>query len=393
MRQYIEQFILDNYSQFAIEQPAKLSIIFLTSGHSKKINEGKIVGLIFKDDESMPFLVAKFYRDESKSLVLEQEYNAVKKMVNNGITVLSQPYCLEIVNNKLIYFEKYCLGKSLNAQLHNFVNQNKELDSNYIDFFNLHFNKVKQIHTQLNNECVTDNFDNLSQEITQLKKEYFKIFNPSDFDKKIIDSRLQEFLYNNEKKEIFKRVINLDFNHFNIITRDFRNNIIDWEYSRESRMLFLEPLRFCFFYVKELFLLKYFDNNSDDFLAVWANIWKSENPLGDLIKNFIKEACHIKTIREVELLFIIFFMQKALLQFEVSRSIDEGFKAYESNHVLFACCFFDYDLFQKSQSISIVREQKKIIVNQEKIINDLYNSNAWKITKPLRLLMDKYFKK
>ena len=99
-------YLLSNWQRLfpKFKRPSSFSFVQVINSHNKRFDRGKIVFLLFKDNEQMPFVVVKFFRTASRDKILENEFN-VLRYLNSKLTkrFLPVPIDLVTVNNQKIY--------------------------------------------------------------------------------------------------------------------------------------------------------------------------------------------------------------------------------------------------------------------------------------------------
>ena len=113
----LKYFIIKNWDN-CFHSPIKPKEIAILQRTSTWLDEkGKIVFLIFRDDDSAPFLIAKIVRNEKYSESIKKEFENLSYMRNQAAddfrTTLPRPIKLATVADKLVYFEEAVPGRSL----------------------------------------------------------------------------------------------------------------------------------------------------------------------------------------------------------------------------------------------------------------------------------------
>ena len=113
----LKYFITKNWDN-CFHSPVKPKEITILQRTSTWLDEkGKIVFLIFRDDNPSPFLVAKIVRNERYSESIKKKFENLSYMWNQAsddfCTTLPRPIKLVTVADKLVYFEAAVPGRSL----------------------------------------------------------------------------------------------------------------------------------------------------------------------------------------------------------------------------------------------------------------------------------------
>ncbi|MBA7490130.1 hypothetical protein ES702_00665 [subsurface metagenome] len=113
----MQEFLWDNWINlpFDLNRPENFS--FLQRSSTWLGESGKIVFLIFRDDDSAPFLIAKIVRNEGYNESVKKEFenlSYIQNQVSDDFrTTLPRPIKLATVADKLVYFEEAIPGRSL----------------------------------------------------------------------------------------------------------------------------------------------------------------------------------------------------------------------------------------------------------------------------------------
>ena len=113
----LKYFILKNWDK-CFHGPMKPKEIAILQRTSTWLDEkGKVVFLIFGDDDSAPFLIAKIVRNERYNESIKKEFENLSYMWNQAAddfrTTLPKPIELATIADKLVYFEEAVPGRSL----------------------------------------------------------------------------------------------------------------------------------------------------------------------------------------------------------------------------------------------------------------------------------------
>ena len=113
----LKYFILKNWDK-CFHGPLKLKEIAILQRTSTWLDEkGKVVFLIFGDDDSAPFLIAKIVRNERYNESIRKEFENLSYVWNQASddlrTNLPKPLKLVTIAGKLVYFEEAVPGRSL----------------------------------------------------------------------------------------------------------------------------------------------------------------------------------------------------------------------------------------------------------------------------------------
>jgi len=113
----LKYFIIKNWDS-CFHSPIKPKEIAIIQRTSTWLDEkGKIVFLVFRDDDSVPFLIAKIVRNERYNESVKKEFENLSYVWNQASddfrTTLSRPIKLATIADKLVYFEEAVPGHSL----------------------------------------------------------------------------------------------------------------------------------------------------------------------------------------------------------------------------------------------------------------------------------------
>lgn len=113
----LRYFILKNWDSFFHKSIKPKEIAILQRASTWLDEKGKVVFLIFKDDDLAPFLIAKIVRNEGYNESVKKEFenlSYIQNQVSDDFrTTLPKPIKLATVADKLVYFEEAIPGRSL----------------------------------------------------------------------------------------------------------------------------------------------------------------------------------------------------------------------------------------------------------------------------------------
>lgn len=330
MMNLIQQYILNNWESMGIHgsKPKKLSSIQISMGQGKRYDKGRLVHLIFRDDESKPFIVAKFCRSEEYEYHLKRESeicNILREKYN--LSYPPRQIYQTVIGKKLVNFEEFIDGTSFKISLDNSVVSSNYSSESLQKIIEQHFEQTSQIIYHLNSYAEKTDRKHIEDELDAVIKHFKGYYAGNKEFIELIDKEVSS-IFEILPQEAFRRIVNFDFIPQNIICNRDRVRVIDWEFSDLSTLLFLEPLRFLYYYLWELMNLKVF--KVDDFAANFAYLTKSDSEgwLINLIREFYSENNLYKLPLEKGLLMLLIF--EADLQFRTTNYL-EYTKKYHLN--------------------------------------------------------------
>ncbi len=375
----IINYVLKNWENFTEKKPETLTFMQVSASHGKRFEKGKISILLFKDEERVPFLVAKFYRDKSYEHSLINEYKCLQDISSLGVA--PQPKAQTVINEKLIIFEEFCKGKALDIQLQDIVNScgqycEKDLETQIKD----HFEAAAKVISVLSTRQELVSSGQLKREISDVLRKYFSSFPCEPFEIDMLRGQAFYVLeYTNDM--VMQRRVNFDFIPNNIILEHENNpRVIDWEFSSKSTMGFLEPLRFAHYYLLKLSDLGVI--KSSNYCELLERVLSSQHWLSPILLSFLeKNLDFLNTVPElsahervhlIRSLFGIFFAFEAVLQHETiffaSPMIVENLKFFLGASNRFSKIKADLSFYERK-----IEEDKLVI---EQLQSKLFYLNA-----------------
>lgn len=382
MIEQIKDYILNNWDQlgFSCEKPRVLASIQITNSHRRPFEKGKIIYLIFKNNEAVPFCVAKFFRDRTLAKEAKEENKFLSLLHGHGLLFAPRPLMVTTIDNRTIGIESFCPGRTQTLLLQNFIYSSKYTPEGLIGLLTTFMDGVLRIQAGMNTLNQPADTQQFKNEIMELYFEYTRIFSPDSVEKKLIELSIAELLTQSDQKPV-QRLVNCDLIPNNIISNEKGAYLIDWEFTKQSSTLtLLEPTRYIFYLLRHLHALNVLETNGL-FVDCFEKYLSSDFWLSQITLTLLRESFPFKGINksnEIALyknLFIVFFLYEGILQYKMSKFVSpQDFKELRN----YTNSLTGYYALSKQ-----TQQQKEKIDNLESFYNKVRGSFAYKLYKSI----------
>lgn len=242
----IKQFILNNSSLFSSSSIKKVNIIQLAASYWRNFDYGRLVYLIFINYQ--PKAVAKLYRTSKHNDTLAKEFEVLKDLQSHTTDLYPKPIILAKIAEHKVLFEAFIEGYSLLSELTS-INYLPATSLTHLSgVFREHFNIAYSIFREFNIQKQKGSSNEEEKELKNLINKYAFVSNTN------IESikQIEDTILVNNPKTSYKRIVNFDFVPKNVFKTKNSYKLIDFEFSRESYLWYIEPVRFIFSYLLDL---------------------------------------------------------------------------------------------------------------------------------------------
>src|SRR5579862_689479 len=252
MVEEIRTFILANPQLFPNKASAEIDPLLISKGHSKNAKSRRVTILWFNRGEDRPFLSTRFCLDPSYNRSLVKESDASSYFRKKLILCVPESLGIHAVCGTQVYFEKPVAGKSLSAELVDYVIEHSDLSSleSLPALVAHHFSLAATVIESLDLCAIKTSATNSSEEIAELLSDVSTYARGGIPIPATEISSLAERILRGVLKR--KRLVHFDFVPGNIFSDGDSFTIIDWEHSRESCLLPVETMRFIAYYFGQL---------------------------------------------------------------------------------------------------------------------------------------------
>jgi len=369
MIQSIKKYLLSHWREFNLSEPIihDLTFIQISSSRGKKFSKGRIVYLIFLPDEEQPVLTVKMSRDESYDYHLRNEFTNLQNLHSAYEEAVPKPLILDNINNKLVMIEVAVPGLAMNIALQNCVNSPLFSEKKLIDRVENDFNIAKDLIKKFSRLNKKSDINNFRKEFDDIIADFRNNFDAENSLRKDINDSCNMFSAL-VSGSIFQRVVHCDFILNNILVDKSGNRVIDWEFSNNSTLLFLEPVRFIVYYWKQLYNLKVFNHKVTEFRSFGETVLDDKHWFGRIILMFLQQTLLLnreKIKQLIPLLFLYYFIIESNLQFGVVQYPSNFFK---SNFIKWIKLFAKNN--KEKFMIEVLKEENKKLINENISLRD-----------------------
>lgn len=319
----IEQYILENWEKFSSNKPEKISSLLLSNPQGKKITHSKCTVLVFFDNKDIPSVVCKFVRTkEEECSKIINEHNILHSF--GTIKNIAKPYALAEINGRKVSFEEFKSGKSIKSNFATLINMHSIMDVNEV--VNVITTDFGDLSTLINSLNKTEFDEKISQNnyvcrAFANKLNLFNIIRLSTEEKELVGEIIERYVNVNQQNS---RIVHFDLTPNNVIRNKDSLAIIDFEFGAVSNHLFIDPVRFLFYYFymcHEMAILPYdsYESNFYYFFSKKSPVYSTVDKFMRSIKGLSIDKLHLW---EYLILFLICNIQ---LQLEEVDIIDSDF--------------------------------------------------------------------
>ena len=400
MNEEIIQFIKNQWNiHFKSELgtlPKGLSFVQLSQSHTKNYDMSRIILLIFGKEGEKPIMIAKFTKDRSYEDSLKKEHiNA--ETLNKALKkkIFPHVYAEGYISGKLVIFEEYVDGKNVDAILRaKGVNVERIIESTE-EIFGV----VKSLLSSLNNSRESSRAGEVEEEINTLVE---KLKKEGKIEEDVVERIASSAkLISKSINKNYKGIVNMDFVPSNIFKTNSGTRIIDFEFSDESALSFIEPARFLHYYIELLGSLGVLEVN-DIAVNLGMISFDSKHWLHKLIKKYFGGIIDVHLLSEY---FLVSMIHDFLLQLKVDYD-SKNRKEFFMNIYYSLTNFVEYNyselgrkrgLLQEAENKLHAQKQQQSIEKEEledlrARMADINGSKLWRIFGELRKFKRKIFK-
>jgi len=388
----ILNYVSEHWEQLGLlrDKPRYMQSILMSTGKNRPFEKGKIVNIIF-DEEAKPFLVAKFYRSRQFAYKLENEFNVLKQFAKNGSIGVAKPIVMANIDDHEVLFESFCPGLSLSMKLSNFIKRNSSYNSSLEEFISNLFASAGLIIESLNSYNQVSDYTTFECEIQDNLEEYINIFNPDSIQTRLLRSFTDEYLQRIAHDNISKRIVNFDLIPRNIVESEEKLYVIDWEFARESHLIFVERMRFIYYLLVDLHNLGVF--GGERIHNVVAESIFGDNWFNKELVEFSQKAMRVTKAKNdiFRAEFAIFFCAESVMQYKLAKYVSQEFCDHltETMYVILGIYDIKESFLLNQERELLLKERELLLEEKEREIEALRKSWSWRFTMPLRWILDK----
>jgi hypothetical protein len=307
----IRKYIEDHHDEFGIRRGDVGRLSFMEIDATRRIRTEKSVYEVAIDGK--PLLIVKSFPGAQSDDSLTREYANLSAFGRLGLSDLIPSSALVKIRGKSVMIEKYLSGVTIQEVL----KKKPFITRPFMrDFTNRVFSLITRTHTKLNSVSARADKGELRKDIDLLVTEYCRISKSGNPEKirKIADDFIERY----PEDRICSRIVLFDAFPSNMLfdLESDKAYLIDLEYAGFSTLIFLEPIRGAFFYLKQI--LEYANIlcfiGSKEFGGVFFG---GKGWLGNLVAGFLEESIGTGSVRNYDLrrgLMGIFLMAEAVQQ-------------------------------------------------------------------------------
>nr|MDA8161505.1 hypothetical protein [Desulfobacteraceae bacterium] len=249
MQKAIQRYVLSKWGELVpgLPVPMALTTLQISQGHAKENRFGRVVHMLFCENSSTPVMVAKFCKDRVYENSLKSEAELFKKLVNSGI-IGNIPRCLDVstINGRMVIFEEAAPGTPFSVLAKNVyyrlgINAFKKTVLEHMD-------KASEFLIFLREATKTDGSGGVQDEIGRVISRYAGNKTLTGTEGYCMHglARTVEGIIG---KISSASMVHMDFIPANIfLSENGQIKVIDWEFASESRLCFLDTMRFIYYY-------------------------------------------------------------------------------------------------------------------------------------------------
>lgn len=234
------------------ESERSIRAILLARQPFRQPGRQRLTWLLFSEDATAPFAVARHYASPIYNFLVEREYQVCRELWEKfSEPIVPPPISLATIENYTVFFEKAFPGSSLTAE----IAHRSRLDpsgKSILGQMELHFQIVGDFIRRMNSKAEKASSEDLQTELFQICQEYQSSLGTELVEGLSVEGALKLFMDFFKEIPTMKRIVNFDLVPSNILRTNEKVVIVDWEYSQQSVLWPFEALKFTYWYLVEL---------------------------------------------------------------------------------------------------------------------------------------------
>ncbi len=249
MQKAIQRYVMSKWEEFmpGIPAPGALTTLQISQGHGKENRFGRVVHLLFCEDSVIPLIVARFCKDRGYEDSLKSEAEFLEKLGNSKISEsIPRFLCDTMINGKLVIFEEAAPGTPFSVLAKNVYHRfgNDAFKKTVAE----HMDKASAFLISLRETTRADRNGGIQVEIGRVISKYAGTVTLTGTEGYCIHG-LARTVEDIIGKSSSASLAHMDFIPANIfLSENGQIKVIDWEFASESRLCFLDTMRFIYYY-------------------------------------------------------------------------------------------------------------------------------------------------
>lgn len=319
----IKNYINKNILKDADE---KLKIIQISSSSGKDFSKGRIILIVFRHNDSKPFLVCKFAKDRNYEDTIINEYEKTKELFESFPDIIPRPYCAEKIEDRTVFIQEFTEGKTISNLMYAFRNSKIYNQDEFIKTNIKYIDDVYAILQRFNSSNILSDYETFKNEVISIKSEFEINFKLNSYERLVLEKSIEEFIKLFEYKKIYKRLIHLDFTPFNVINNMEKYYVIDFEFCENSTLGIFELFRYIYYTYKDLYDLDVKRYTSDMEYSFYLFLSDLEHPLFQKFNDMLSKIYDISINRNNrKLLCMVFYMLHYNMQYRMKSYVSDKF--------------------------------------------------------------------